>query len=116
MNNFHIVKLELFLFRYILNIIISYELFLEGKKETAIKVMILIGKWLEELDNCIDAYYFSISNGLKYVLTSMYIHMNLNKNHHTVSLFNTTIIMIHTILTLWKCVLSSLVLFKNWKF
>ncbi|VVC40332.1 Hypothetical protein CINCED_3A016949 [Cinara cedri] len=66
--------------RYILNIIISYELFLKGKKETAKLIIVLIGNWLEKLDDCIDKFYFSISNGLKYVLKSMLIHMNLNNN------------------------------------
>lgn len=67
----------LVIFRYIANIIIGYELFVREKEETAKILILLIGKWLEKLDNSGNAFYLSISNGLKNVLLSTFVHMKM---------------------------------------
>lgn len=64
-----------FPFRYIGNLVISYEIFHRGKIELAQIKILEIGKWLEELDSCNDAFYSSIKIGLKHVMTATFIHM-----------------------------------------
>lgn len=64
------------IFRYISNIIIAFEVFLKGKSEAAKMIILLIDKWLDRLDKMgSDEFYLSISVGLKYVLTSMFVNM-----------------------------------------
>jgi hypothetical protein len=77
----------LVIFRYISNIIIAYELFLREKEKTAKILILLIGKWLEELDNSANEFYLSIRDGLKNILLSTFVHMKMktlkkNMNNH----------------------------------
>lgn len=79
----------IFVFRYIGNLIISYEMFHKGGAEEAQMKILEIGKWLEDLDNSADEFYLSIKTGLKHVITATFIHMlfatNLNEECKWVS-------------------------------
>lgn len=86
---FSYTTLFFFFFRYISNIIIGYELFKKGNKETARIVLLSIGKWLNKLDESKnDEFYLSISDGLKHVLITTFIRMsssNFNRKNQWVS-------------------------------
>lgn len=68
-----------FVFRFVLNVIIAYQLFHANQDDAAKILIMLIGKWLEELDNSSDEFYRSISNGLKHVLIATFVHMKPSK-------------------------------------
>lgn len=63
------------MFRFIGNLVISYEMFHKGETEEAQLKILEIGKWLEDLDSGADEFYLSIKTGLKHVMTSTFIHM-----------------------------------------
>lgn len=62
-------------FRFIGNLIISYELFKNGKSYESDMKMLEIGNWLDKLDKSTDEFYLSINIGLKHIRMANFIHI-----------------------------------------
>lgn len=62
-------------FRFIGNLIISYEFFHKGQHKLAQMKILEIGKWLEELDKGTNEFYLSINTGLQHIIKATFIHM-----------------------------------------
>lgn len=72
--------INLYVYRYIGNLIIGYEMMRLGKSNLALIKISEIGKWLEELDKSTDVFYLSINSGLLHVLKGTFIHILYAKN------------------------------------
>jgi len=67
-------------FRFVGNLIISHELYQNGKfDESSMKIM-EISNWLEKLDNGTDTFYLSINNALKHIKMANFVHMQIAAN------------------------------------
>lgn len=62
-------------FRFIGNLIISYELYQNGKPNESDTKILEIGNWLEKLDKGTDEFYLSINSALKHIRMSNFVHM-----------------------------------------
>lgn len=69
-------------FRFIGNLIISYELYKNGKLHASHKKILDISNWLEQFDKCNDEFYISIKIGLKHIKTANFIHMLFASNEN----------------------------------
>lgn len=69
-----------FCFRFIGNLIISYELNQNGKSDASNTKMLEIGSWLEKLDNGTDEFYLSINVGLKHIRMANFVHKQFVEN------------------------------------
>lgn len=70
------------MFRFIGNLIISYELYQKGKLNASHKKILDISNWLERFDNSNDEFYMSIKHGLKHIKTANFIHMLFASNEN----------------------------------
>lgn len=68
------------MFRFVGNLIISYELYLNGDSDANDLKMLEIGKWLEMLEKGTDEFYLSINIGLKHIMMANFIHMQFAAN------------------------------------
>lgn len=64
-----------YFFRFIGNLIISHELYLNGELDASDMKILEIGKWLDQLDKTTDEFYLSINIALKHIRTANFIHM-----------------------------------------
>lgn len=62
-------------FRFVGNLIISYELYKNGELDASYKTVLDISSWLEKLDKGSDEFYLSINIGLKHIKVANFIHM-----------------------------------------
>lgn len=81
-----------FYFRFISNLIISYELFHKDDVQKAIKKMLEIIDWLEKLNhNTSDKFYLSIKAGINHIAIATCVYMllviNLNEESKWVNHF-----------------------------
>lgn len=67
--------LTIFILRFIGNLIISYELYQNGKSSESDTKILEIGNWLEKLDKGIDEFYLSINAALKHIQMANFVHM-----------------------------------------
>lgn len=67
-------------FRFVGNLIISYELYQNGELNASYMKMIEIDNWLKKLDNGSDEFYLSINNALKHIRMANFIHMLFAEN------------------------------------
>lgn len=65
----------LLFFRFIGNLIISYELYHNGKPNESDAKVLEIGNWLEKLDKGTDDFYLSIRSALKHIKMANFVHM-----------------------------------------
>lgn len=65
----------LLFFRFIGNLIISYELYQNGKRNESDTKILEIGNWLDKLDNGTDEFYLSIKSALKHIKMANFVHM-----------------------------------------
>lgn len=62
-------------FRFVGNLIISYELYKKGELDASHKTILDMGDWLEKLNKGSDKFYLSINVGLKHIKVANFIHM-----------------------------------------
>jgi len=67
-------------FRFIGNLIISYELYQNGESDASNMKIMEISNWLEKLNNGTDTFYLSINNALNHIKMANFVHMLFNSN------------------------------------
>lgn len=70
-------------FRFIGNLIISHELYINGDTYASETKILEMGKWLDQLDKTTDEFYLSINIALKHITTANFIHMLFASNKTT---------------------------------
>ncbi|XP_060853539.1 uncharacterized protein LOC132931653 [Rhopalosiphum padi] len=73
--NLDISVTEFTFVRFIGNLIISYELYQNGKPSESDTKILEIGNWLEKLDKGTDEFYLSINVALKHIQMANFVHM-----------------------------------------
>lgn len=73
--NLDISVTEFTFVRFIGNLIISYELYQNGKSSESDTKILEIGNWLEKLDKGTDEFYLSINAALKHIQMANFVHM-----------------------------------------
>uniref|UniRef100_A0A2S2QZ41 ribonuclease H n=1 Tax=Sipha flava TaxID=143950 RepID=A0A2S2QZ41_9HEMI len=69
--------------RFIGNLIISHELYLNGELNASDMKILEIDKWLDQLDKTTDEFYLSINIALKHIRAANFIHMLFDTNEIT---------------------------------
>lgn len=70
-------------FRFIGNLIISHELYLNGDSDASDMKIFEIGKWLDQLDKTTDEFYLSINIALKHIMAANFVFMLFATNENT---------------------------------